>query len=80
MVIGFRASTARMPCRCAGVGIVENITSSQDCRKLSQSPKKNALFLTIGPPKAAPSWFRSRTGFTPVGGLHNPVAFSVVSR
>ena len=34
----------------------------------------------IGPPKAAPNWFCTSTGFTPVDGLKKPTAFSFVLR
>ncbi len=43
-----------MPWRCAGVGIVWKMTFLRFCLNSSPSAKKNALFLTIGPPKAKP--------------------------
>jgi hypothetical protein len=73
-------STLRMPAFCVAVGSVENAVVFRVCRNPSKSPKKNALFLTIGPPSTPPYWLRRSGGFWPSGGVKNVVAFSLVSR
>ena len=40
------------------VGSVEKTVPLRFCRNPSKSPKKNALFLTIGPPSTPPYWLR----------------------
>src|SRR5262245_37910699 len=69
-----------MPAACADVGIVENAAACLSCRKPSKSPKKNALFFTIGPPATAPYWLRVSGGFWPSGGVKYGDAFSAVLR
>ena len=68
-------STLKIPASCAAVGSVENTVDLRFCRNPSKSPKKNAVFLTIGPPSTPPYWLRRSGGFWPSGGVKNVVAF-----
>ena len=74
-------STLRMP------GVLRRRRQRRERRRLPRSAgslrsraKKNALFLTIGPPSTPPYWLRRSGGFWPSAGLKKVVAFSAVSR